>query len=107
MELICLRNMTQGKPWKVLLVFAIPLMFSGLIQQLYGLVDLSIVGNFGGVAGGIDGEKAAAAVGASLTITTMFIMLGMGGSMGCGVVISQMFGGKRSMANSRRRCIRL
>ena len=90
-----MKNLTQGTPWKVLMSFAIPLILSGLIQQFYNLADSVIVGNFAGASGTISGENALAAVGASSTITNLFIMLGNGGSMGCGVVISQMFGGKR------------
>lgn len=90
-----MKNLTQGKPWKVLMSFAIPLILSGLIQQFYNLADSIIVGNFAGASGTISGEDALAAVGASSTITMLFIMLGNGGSMGCGVVISQMFGGRR------------
>ena len=90
-----MKDMTHGKPWKVLMTFAIPLILSGLIQQFYNLADSIIVGNFAGASGTISGEDALAAVSASSTITMLFIMLGNGGSMGCGVVISQLFGGKR------------
>ena len=90
-----MKDMTQGKPWKVLMAFAIPLILSGIIQQFYNLADSIIVGNFAGGNGPLSGEDALAAVGASSTITNLFIMLGNGASMGCGVVISQMFGGKR------------
>ena len=96
MEVVFLKDLTRGKPWKVLLMFAIPLVLSGLIQQLYNMADSLIVGNFASLEnGGISGVNALAAVGASSTITMLFISLGNGGSMGCGVVISQMFGGKR------------
>lgn len=90
-----MKDMTQGKPWKVLMTFAIPLILSGIIQQFYNLADSVIVGNFAGLHGGISGQNALAAVGASSTITALFISLGSGGSMGCSVVISQLFGGKR------------
>lgn len=90
-----MKDMTHGKPWKVLMTFAIPLILSGLIQQFYNIADSIIVGNFASASGTITGEDALAAVSASSTITMLFIMLGNGGSMGCGVVISQLFGGKR------------
>ena len=91
-----MKDMTHGKPWKVLMTFAIPLILSGLIQQFYNIADSIIVGNFASAGGAaITGEDALAAVSASSTITMLFIMLGNGGSMGCGVVISQLFGGKR------------
>ena len=37
-------NMTQGKPLRLLLVFALPLMFGNIFQQLYTVVDTAIVG---------------------------------------------------------------
>lgn len=87
--------MTQGKPWRVLMKFAAPLILSGIIQQFYNLADQAIVGNFGGAGGSMTGQSALAAVGASVVITTLFIMLGGGASMGCNVIISQLFGAKR------------
>jgi putative MATE family efflux protein len=87
--------MTQGKPWRVLAKFAAPLILSGIIQQFYNLADQVIVGNFAGADGSMSGQSALAAVGASVVITTLFIMLGGGASMGCNVIISQLFGAKR------------
>ena len=90
-----MKDMTQGKPWKVIMAFAIPLILSGIIQQFYNLADSVIVGNFAGGSGTITGEEALAAVGMSSAITMLFVGLGSGGSMGCGVIISQLFGAKR------------
>lgn len=90
-----LLDMTQGRPWRVLTKFATPLILSGLIQQLYNLADQLIVGNFAGAKGGITGQAAVAAVGASVVITTLFVMVGGGASMGCNVIVSQLFGAKR------------
>ncbi len=87
--------MTHGTPRRVLTKFALPLILSGLIQQFYSLADQLIVGNFADVGGGMPKELALAAVGASVVITTLFVMLGNGASMGCNVIISQLFGGKR------------
>ena len=87
--------MTQGRPWKVLLTFAVPLILSAIIQHFYNLADSVIVGNYAGLHGGISGQNALAAVGASSTVTALFISLGSGGSIGCGVVISQLFGARR------------
>ena len=41
-------NMTEGKEWKKILLFAIPIFISSLFQQLYNTVDSLIVGNFAG-----------------------------------------------------------
>lgn len=38
------KDMTEGKPLKLILQFAIPLIFGGLLQQLYGIVDTIVVG---------------------------------------------------------------
>lgn len=88
-------DMTQGRPWRVLAKFAVPLILSGLIQQFYNLADQLIVGNFADAGGSMTGESALAAVGVSVVITTLFLMLGGGASMGCNVIISQFFGAKR------------
>lgn len=90
-----MKDMTKGTPWKVIMAFAVPLILSGIIQQFYNLADSVIVGNFAGGSGLMTGEEALAAVGASSTITMLFVGLGGGGSMGCSVVISQLFGAKR------------
>ena len=53
------RNMTEGKILREVIPFAVPLLLANLGQQLYTIVDGSIVGR------GI-GAKALASVGASL-----------------------------------------
>lgn len=40
--------MTEGKIWKQLLVFAVPLILGNLLQQMYNAVDSIIVGNYVG-----------------------------------------------------------
>ena len=37
-------NMTEGKPLKLIVVFAMPLMLGNVFQQLYTVVDTMIVG---------------------------------------------------------------
>ena len=39
-------DMTEGNIWKLLSLFAVPLLFGNLFQQLYNTVDSIIVGNF-------------------------------------------------------------
>ena len=46
-------NLTQGVIWKVLLTFAVPIILTNMIQQLYSMVDLMIAGKFVGGAGTI------------------------------------------------------
>jgi len=79
--------MTQGNPSKILFAFAIPMVLGNIFQQLYNITDSVIVGNF-------VGADALAAVGASSSVTFLFIALATGASMGANVVISQLFGAK-------------
>lgn len=46
-------NLTEGTIWKVLLAFAIPIILTNVIQQLYSMVDLIIAGKFIGAQGTI------------------------------------------------------
>ena len=46
-------DLTQGTIWKVLLSFALPIILTNVIQQLYSMVDLMIAGKYVGAAGTI------------------------------------------------------
>lgn len=59
-------NLTEGVISKNALFFALPLLGTSLIQQLYHTVDLIYVGNF-------VGKEAAAAVGASTLFVTCLV----------------------------------
>ena len=78
-------DMTQGKPGRLILGFALPLMLGNVFQQLYTFVDTLVVGQALGV-------NALAALGASEWLT--FLMFGsvQGLTQGFSVIISQKFG---------------
>lgn len=38
-------DMTQGNPAKLICLFALPLLFGNVLQQLYNMVDSIVVGN--------------------------------------------------------------
>ena len=80
-------DMTQGKPSKLLLQFAFPVLIGNLFQQLYTLVDRVIVGQF-------VGANAFSAVGSTNALSMMFMSMCMGTAIGAGVVVSQYFGAK-------------
>ena len=67
--------------------FAFPVILGNLFQQFYNMVDTIIVGKY-------VGEDALAAVGASYALTTVFVMIAIGGGTGASVVISQYLGAK-------------
>ena len=37
------RDMTKGKPTKLIFMFAIPLMLGNIFQQLYNIVDTAVI----------------------------------------------------------------
>jgi Na+-driven multidrug efflux pump len=80
-------DMTQGKPISLILKFAFPLIIANLFQQVYGVVDNIIVGQWVGAA-------AFSAVGATNALTNTFMALCWGSTIGLGVVIAQYFGAK-------------
>ncbi len=81
-------NMLTDHPGKSLFAFALPIILGNLFQQFYSTVDSIIVGRF-------VGEDALAAVGASYSLTTVFIMIAIGGGIGASVITSQYLGAGR------------
>ncbi len=78
-------DMLTDSAGKSLFFFALPMILGNLFQQFYSTVDSIIVGQF-------VGEKALAAVGASYSLTTVFIMIAIGGGIGASVITSQYLG---------------
>lgn len=81
-------DLTQGAIWKKLILFALPLLGSSFIQQLYNTVDIFFVGNFAG------DPNAMPAVGASSMVVSLLVGFFSGMAVGAGVVISQFYGQK-------------
>ncbi len=80
-----MKNLTKGKPIKLILQFALPLFIGQLFQLCYSLVDTRIVGE-------TLGESALAAVGATSTLSDLLMSLLMGILNGFGIVIATCFG---------------
>ncbi len=78
-------SLTEGAVAKGLFLFALPLLGSSLIQQLYNTVDLIFVGNF-------LGKSAAAAIGSTTLIVNCIIGFFNGMGMGVGVLTAQFYG---------------
>ena len=81
-------DLIYGKPRREMFRFALPMILGNLFQQFYNMADSVIVGNF-------VGEDALAAVGASYSFTTVFIMVAIGGGIGSSVLVSQYFGARK------------
>ncbi len=81
------RSMTEGPILRLLILFALPLMFGNVFQMLYNTVDSVIVGNF-------VSKQALAAIGSTTVIVNMLVFFFNGFSIGAGVVIGQHFGAR-------------
>jgi len=81
------RNLTQGSPLKLILSIALPLMVGNIFQQLYTVVDASVVGK------GI-GVSALAAVGAADWFNWLFLSAVTGLAQGFTIPMAQSFGAK-------------
>ena len=78
-------NMSTGRPMRLLVRFALPLLIGNLFQQAYNLADSIIVGQF-------IGANALAAVGATGSVSFLFFSVCNGISSGGGIVTAQYFG---------------
>ncbi|MBQ9211454.1 MAG: MATE family efflux transporter [Clostridia bacterium] len=78
-------NMTTGKPIRLILGFAVPILLGNLLQQLYNLVDSLIVGHLLGVT-------ALAAVSASGWLDWAVLSIPMGLAQGFSIQAAQAFG---------------
>ncbi len=83
-----IKDMTVGKPTKVLLAFSLPMLLSTAFQQMYNIADSVIAGKF-------VGKEALAAIGASYPVTMLFLAVALGASIGSSVIVSQFFGIKK------------
>ncbi len=79
------RSLTQGPITRNILLFALPLMFGNLLQQMYNIADTWVVGRF-------LGADALAAVGSSYTLMTFLTSILLGLCMGSGAAISMQYG---------------
>lgn len=78
-------DMLSGPLVKPILMFAIPLMLTGILQLLFNAADIIVVGQFAG-------STALAAVGSTSSLINLIVNLFMGMSIGASVVVAQNFG---------------
>ncbi|MDU3751149.1 MAG: MATE family efflux transporter, partial [Peptoniphilus rhinitidis] len=78
-------NLTEGSIAEGIIKFAIPLLLTNFLQQLYNTADLMIVGRFAG-------KNPMAAVGATGPVSNLLIGLFLGLTTGASVIISLYYG---------------
>ncbi|SET30251.1 putative efflux protein, MATE family [[Clostridium] polysaccharolyticum] len=81
--------MLTGSLWDKLLLFALPLAASSILQQLFNAVDVAVVGHYGS-------SQAQAAVGCNGPVINLLLNLFVGISIGTNVVIANYIGQDQS-----------
>lgn len=82
-----MKDLTKGKPSRLILAFAIPIFMANILQLTYSIVDTRIVGSY-------LGENSLAAVGATTTLSNLMIGFLMGLANGFAIITAQKFGAR-------------
>ena len=80
-------DMTIGTPWKCIVSFTLPMLLGNIAQQLYATVDSIVVGRY-------VGDNALAAVGSTLPVVNMLLVLFVGIASGVTIMVSQYLGAR-------------
>lgn len=80
-------NLTTGSVYKLLLLYCLPLFGSAMVQQVYSLVDLIIVGNFAK-----EGALGVDAIGNATIIINVLLAFALGVNGGCSIIVAKHFG---------------
>lgn len=81
--------MTQGSLWKQIWKYSLPLMFTNVLQVVFNLADIAVVGQFGG-------SGALGSVGSTTILVTLFTGLLIGLAGGVNVLVAQARGEKNA-----------
>lgn len=81
-------DLTQGQVGKTLIKYAIPMVLTSLMQSLYSIADMVIVGQ-------CIGGNAVSAVNNGSLIMTLLMQIAIGFTVGGNIVIGQYFGAKK------------
>lgn len=81
-------DMCNGPILKKMLIFALPLMLSSILQLLFNAADIVVVGRFAG-------DDSLAAVGSTSSLINLLTNLFIGLSVGANVLVARYFGAKK------------
>ena len=88
------KDLTTGSLWKQILFFSLPLMVSNILQVLFNVSDIAVVGKF-------SGEIALGAVGSTTTLVTLFTGFLIGLGNGVNVVVARFLGEKNQKSTTQ------
>lgn len=78
-------DLLHGSLWDKILIFALPLAASSILQQLFNSADVAVVGQFAG-------SRALAAVGSNGAVINLLVNIFVGLSVGANVIIARYLG---------------
>lgn len=85
------QDFSQGNLWLQIFTFSLPLVFSNLLQVLFNMADIAVVGRFAG-------SSALGSVGSTTTLVILFTTTLIGIAGGMNVLIAQAIGAKNERA---------
>ena len=85
-------DMCSGSLFPKLLIFAFPLILSGILQLLFNAADIIVVGRF-------TGSQALAAVGSTGALINLLVNLFIGLSVGTNVLVARYYGARPLAGN--------
>ena len=88
------QSLTEGPIFSKILLFALPIMLTGLLQTLYNIADTVVVGAY-------SGDAAIGAIGSTAAINSIILNIIIGISGGAGVVVAHALGAKENERVSR------
>ena len=86
--------MLEGSLWDKIIVFALPIALTGILEQMFNAADVAVLGRF-------VGTESMAAVGNNVPIVGLIVTLFLGLSLGANVVIAQYIGARHLKEASR------
>ena len=87
-------DMTNGPIFRKILLFSLPLMFSGILQLLFNAADIIVVGKFAG-------SLSLAAVGSTSSLISLLVSIFIGISTGANVLVARYYGSGEQKEISR------
>ena len=82
-----MKDMTKGNIYKTFLLFAVPLILSGVLSQSYGIIDTVVVGK-------LLNSNCLAAIGATSPFIQFFLCIFWGYVFGFSIYIANLFGAR-------------
>ena len=87
-------DMLSGSLWDKIILFAVPLAFTGVLQQLFNAADVAVLGRY-------VSNEAMAAVGTDVPVIGTVVSLAMGLALGANVIVARFIGMKDEAAANR------